>query len=268
MPNKISLPTKRLYAQIAATVVTNSYFLAPYLKYIPCPTLNCYACPLASFACPIGSLQHFAVIGVFPFFLLGILFAVGAVAGRWTCGYLCPFGLFQDLLARIRKAKLAVPDWLGWGRYASLLGLAIIIPALTKEPWFSKLCPAGTLEAGIPIVGATLFKVKLLGKFDPIFSMVGWFFALKLAILAAVIIAAVYIKRPFCRFICPMGAILGLFNRFSWHRIALDPSCTMDKGDYRKVCPVDLEIRKDPGSAKCIRCLQCTGCKGVSAGWK
>lgn len=260
----LNTATKRLYVQIAAVIVTNSYFLAPYLKYLPCPSLNCYACPAASFACPIGTLQHFVIIGAFPFLLLGILFLFGGLAGRWACGYLCPFGLFQDLLAKIRRAKLEMPTWLGWGRYVSLIGVAILIPAVTKEPWFSKLCPAGTLEAGIPIVGWAFFKTKALGQYSTILGMTGWLFWVKIVLLVGTIAAAIYIKRPFCRFICPLGAIFGLFNRVSLLQIKVNHHAPHLPADCRKLCPVDIDIRKDPVSAKCIRCMQCTKCPGVS----
>ncbi|MDP2808132.1 MAG: 4Fe-4S binding protein [bacterium] len=264
MFKNIILSAQRLYIQIAAVVITNSYFLAPYLKYLPCPSLNCYACPIANFACPIGSLQHFVIIGVFPFFLLGILFLVGGLIGRWSCGYLCPFGLFQDLLAKIKNVKLDMPSWLGWGRYVSLVGVAIIIPAITKEPWFSKLCPAGTLEAGIPIVGWAFFKTKALGQYSPILGMTGWLFWVKIVLLGGTIVAALYIKRPFCRFICPLGAIFGIFNRISLVQIEVDKNKVSPRVDYSKICPVDINICDDPVSAKCIRCMQCTKCPGVT----
>ncbi len=263
MFSKLTTRTKRLYVQIAAAVFTFSYFLAPILKYIPCPTLTCYACPLAVFACPIGTLQHFVIIGVFPFFLLGILFLVGAAVGRWTCGYLCPFGLFQDILARIRKKKLDPPSWLGWGRYVSLFGVAIIIPALTHEPWFSKLCPVGTIEAGVPYVAAALLKIKLPGQPFDALGMVGNLFWLKIFLLALTIAAAIYIKRPFCRYICPLGGIFGMFSRVSLLQIKVDQYETSEKVDCKKLCPVDMDITQDPASAKCIRCMQCTKCPGV-----
>jgi ferredoxin-type protein NapH len=262
--SSLSIQTKRLYIQLAATAVTNSYFLAPLFKYLPCPSLNCYACPLAAFACPVGTLQHFAIVGAVPFLLLGILFLIGALVGRWACGYLCPFGLFQDLLAKIKRKKLSMPSWLGWGRYASLFGLAIAIPIITGEPWFSKLCPAGTLEAGIPYVLGGIFKVNLPGQPAQIFAMIGSLFYIKLVITAGMVAAAIFIKRPFCRFICPLGAIFGVFNRVSLLRIRLAKNCSREKGDYRKICPVDIDIRDDAGSAKCVRCMQCIKCPGVS----
>jgi polyferredoxin len=263
MFSKLTTRTKRLYVQIAATVLTFSYFLAPVLKYIPCPTLTCYACPLSVFACPIGTLQHFVIVGVFPFFLLGILFLIGALVGRWVCGYLCPFGLFQDLLAKVRRKKFDPPSWLGWGRYVSLFGVAVIIPALTHEPWFSKLCPVGTIEAGIPYVAAALLKVKLPGQPFDALGMVGNLFWLKIFLLALTIVAAIHIKRPFCRFICPLGGIFGMFSRISLLQIKVDQFETSEKVDCKKLCPVDMDITHDPASADCIRCLQCTKCPGV-----
>ncbi len=267
MLQRLTIRTRRLYVQIAAAAITNSFFLAPVLKYIPCPSLNCYACPLASFACPVGTLQHFIIIGIFPFFLLGVLAVIGLVMGRWACGYLCPFGLIQDLLARVRRARTEIPSWLSYGRYLSLAILAVALPAFLGEPWFCKICPAGTLEAGLPIVGQAFLKTKLLGQYSQFWGMVGWLFALKLVLLAGFVAASLFVKRPFCRLVCPLGAIFGLFNRVSLAQLSYDRACDA-KADCRKVCPVDIDIRSDPSSPDCIRCMQCTVCPGVSSNVK
>ncbi len=264
MLKRLTIRTRRLYVQIAAAVLTNSFFLAPVMKYVPCPSLNCYACPLASFACPMGTLQHFVIIGLFPFLLLGIISIVGLVVGRWACGYLCPFGLLQDLLARLGKAKASLPGWASYGSYLSLALLVLALPLFLHEPWFCKLCPAGTLEAGLPIVGQAFFKAKLLGQYSQFWGMVGWLFAVKLAILALFMTASLKLKRPFCQAFCPLGAVFGLFNRISLLQISYDKSLD-GKGDCRKLCPVGIDIRRDASSPDCIRCLQCTVCLGVSS---
>jgi len=264
MLRRLSIRTKRLYAQIAAAIITNSFFLAPVLKYVPCPSLNCYACPLAAFACPVGTLQHFVIIGLFPFLLLGFLAIVGLFVGRWACGYLCPFGLLQDLLAKIRRAKPILPEWLSWGRYLSLLILTLALPALVKEPWFCKLCPAGTLEAGLPIVGQAFTKVKILGQYSQFWGMVGWLFLVKLVLMAGFFVASIIYRRPFCQTACPLGAIFGLFNRVSLLQLSYDRSCEA-RADCRKICPVGIDIRKDPSSPDCVRCMECTVCPGVSS---
>lgn len=264
MIRRLTIRTKRLYVQIAAAVITNSFFLAPLLKYVPCPSLNCYACPLAVFACPVGTLQHFIIIGLTPFFLIGFLAIVGLVLGRWSCAYLCPFGLIQDLLAKVRRARAALPEWASYGRYLSLLVLAIAMPAILNEPWFCKLCPAGTLEAGIPIVGQAFAKVKIFGQYSQFWEMVGWLFLVKLAILSGFITASLFYKRPFCQAACPLGAVFGIFNKISLLQLMYDQSCDT-KADCRKLCPVGIDIRNDTSSPDCIRCMQCTVCPGVSS---
>ncbi|HBE73673.1 MAG TPA: 4Fe-4S binding protein [candidate division Zixibacteria bacterium] len=264
MLKHLTIRTKRLYVQIAAAIITNSFFLAPVLKYVPCPSLNCYACPLAVFACPVGTLQHFIIIGLFPFFLLGFLAVIGLFVGRWACGYLCPFGLLQDLLAKIRRAKLILPEWLSWGRYLSLMVLAVALPALVHEPWFCKLCPAGTLEAGLPIVGQAFVKMKILDQYSQFWGMVGWLFLVKLVLLAGFFVTSIFFRRPFCQTACPLGALFGLFNRVSLLQLSCDRSCEA-KADCRKICPVNIDIRKDPSSPDCVRCMQCTACPGVTS---
>ncbi|MEW6188622.1 MAG: 4Fe-4S binding protein, partial [Actinomycetota bacterium] len=132
--------------QIFSSIFSNAYFLS-FLKFFPCPYLNCYACPLASFACPIGTIQHFAIIRSIPFLTIGILGMVGVLVGRMTCGWLCPFGFLQDLLARIPVPKLGIPDGLTYFRFLVLIFLVILIPLWVGEPWFSKLCPMGALQA-------------------------------------------------------------------------------------------------------------------------
>ncbi len=122
------------------------------LKSVCSPLLNCYACPSALFSCPIGTLQHFMVTGNVPYYGLGTLSVVGATVGRMTCGTLCPFGFLQDLLYKFRAWKVSIPVWTRYFRYAVLVGLVFLIPYLTHENWFSKLCPMGTLIGGLPWV--------------------------------------------------------------------------------------------------------------------
>ena len=121
------------------------------LKEYCTPTLNCYACPGAIFACPIGTIQHAAIVGgAIPAYVMGYLAAIGAVVGRMCCGWLCPFGFFQDLLYKVRSVKIAIPKALTYAKYLILAGLVFTASAIFQEPWFSKLCPDGILIAGIP----------------------------------------------------------------------------------------------------------------------
>lgn len=245
---------KRRVYQLISAMLANSHVTAPFTKGVCFPGINCYACPLAAVACPIGSLQHFAAIHVFPFYTVGILGMVGGVVGRMTCGWLCPFGFLQDLMFKISSIKIRLPGFLRYLKYILLVGLVIILPYVSGEPWFSKLCPAGALEAGIPLA--------LLD--EQIRRQIGTLFWLKVGILVAFLAAFVFIKRPFCRVFCPLGAIFSPFNAFSAYRLDFDGEECIHCDRCVKKCPVDIKVYENPNSAECIRCLECTDCVCVS----
>jgi polyferredoxin len=113
------------------------------------------------------------------------------------------------------------------------------------EPYFCKfLCPAGTLEAGLPLVLLNAAFRELAG---------GLFF-LKLALLAALVVFSVFVFRSFCRFICPLGAIYGLFNRHALWGIHRDRNLCTNCGTCARTCKMDTRIAND---RECIRCGNC-----------
>jgi len=228
------------------------------LKGFCVPFLACYACPTAITSCPIGTIQHFMAIGAVPWLVIGGLVMVGAVLGRLTCGWLCPFGLVQDLLYRVPATKMAVPGQLRFVKYAVLIIGVIILPLATKEHWFSQVCPAGTLFAGIPWV----IWNPTDGSGQPTLPPLGWLFAVKVSILAALLALFVTTKRPFCRVLCPLGAILSLFGGLSLVRMQVSSSCKRCN-QCQKSCPVDHAVWEDPNSGECIRCLACMRCPSV-----
>ena len=216
-------PKKRLSfqrtVQLISAVLLNGYaagfqkgrIFTGGTKAVCVPVLNCYSCPGALGACPIGSLQA-AVGGVkhhFPFYVLGLLMLFGVVLGRVACGLLCPFGLVQDLLHKIPVPKLNVPRRIDrparYLKYAVLLVLVILLPAfaVTKTgitpPYFCQyVCPAGTLGGGIPLMIADPALRKLAG------GLFSW----KALVLAVVVAASMFIHRPFCRYLCPLVRVL------------------------------------------------------------
>lgn len=261
----------RRMTQALSALAINPYFFyfssrALYggeLKKICIPGLNCYACPLTLFSCPIGSLQHSLRLlsgklgGVKAHFarglgaliyVLGSIGLVGAVVGRMPCGWICPFGLLQDLLYKIPAPKFGLPRLIRRGRYLFLFVLAIAAPLLTGVSWFSRLCPAGSLEGGV-----VLKLAPPLGGLPA----TRWFFWLKIAILVGFLVWFVFSKRPFCRAVCPLGTMLGTCNSLSFYRLKVDGERCDSCGKCRRVCPMDIDIFEDPDSAECIRCLEC-----------
>ena len=230
------------------------------LKHFCVPGMNCYSCPGALGACPIGSLQ--AVLNErhrrFPFYVLGFLLAVGAFVGRFICGWLCLFGLIQELLYKIPTPKLKIPERvdhaLRYMKYVILVVLVIALPLLFRsqygagEPFFCKyLCPVGTLEGGVPQV--------LLN--DVLRPTLGWLFRWKMLILILCILASIFIYRPFCKYMCPLGAFYSLFQKISIIRVKVDKASCTGCGACRRACGMGVDPHKNPNSAECIRCGEC-----------
>ncbi len=258
---------RRTAVQAAGLILLNPYFsyfssrviYQGEAKYVCAPGLNCYACPMAVFSCPIGGLQlaftrmslkvrDFASgLGVL-LYVVGFVGLLGAVLGRIPCGWICPFGFLQDLLYKVPTPKWRLPRRINLGRYAFLAILAIAVPFFTATSWFSRLCPAGALEGGV--------FLKAVPPDTPL-PEAGWFFWLKMGILAGFLVWMVFTRRPFCRAVCPLGAMLGLLNRVSLYGMAVDDGKCTSCGRCREVCPVDIEIHEDPNSPDCIRCLEC-----------
>jgi polyferredoxin len=252
--NKVSIV--RRIAQFISAIGINSYIpdiknFSIYqgsTKSLCAPGLNCYACPFARTSCPIGSLQHFVVIRQFPYYILGYIGLVGIAFGRAFCGWLCPFGLLQELIKKITSFRLKIKQSWGILKYVVLL---VMIPVVyfTNEPWFCKLCPAGTIEGTFPIMLSPLWT--------ELSKLITFRFFIKLAIAIVFILLFVVIRRPFCRYMCPLGAMWGLFNKISFVRMKVDNSRCLKCDLCQEVCPMDIKIYEDPNHFDCIRCLKC-----------
>ncbi len=229
-------------------------------KYICVPGMNCYSCPGALGACPIGSLQ--ATLNARDYrislYVTGLLVIFGTILGRFVCGFLCPFGLLQDLLYKISFVKkirrLPGEKCLRYLRFVFLFVFVLILPAFVAdfmgfgEPWFCKwICPVGSLEGGIPLV---LLNTAMR-------SAAGFIFRWKAAILIVTLLSSLIIYRPFCRYICPLGAIYGIFNKFSFYQIRIDSKKCVSCGLCQTVCKLDIPVYEKPDSMDCIRCGDC-----------
>jgi len=250
----------RRWVQLASFLFANSFFLSRF-KGFCYPVLNCWACPSANFSCPIGALQNssssarLALRGeapwtaVIPIYVLGTLLLFSSLFGRMMCGWLCPFGWFQELLGRLGP-KLRTAPWSRYLRYVVLVGLVFVVPYLTSEAWFSKLCPMGAIEGGLP---QPLLRPELR-------SQIGLMWWVKMAILAVTIGAAIVWRRPFCSVICPLGAIFALAHRWSAWRIDYDRDACTDCMICVEACPQGLDPRREVNSHACIGCLECEKC--------
>ena len=192
-----------------------------------------------------------------PFWALGFLFLFGSLLGRFVCGWLCPFGLVQDLLHKIplfrKRKRLPFHRVLKYGKYAVLIllvgiGSAFLFSGFAKVPAFCKyLCPSGTLLGALPLLGAN----------EALRSQAGWLFSWKAAVLLAVVVLSVKVYRPFCQYLCPLGAIYGWFNRFSLVQIHWEAEQCVHCGACQTACPVDLSLEEISKSPECIRCGKC-----------
>ena len=261
----------RIYMQVHAFIAANMYmaFLKTKqvyqgsLKSVCVPFLNCQSCPSAFFSCPIGIFQHFMTIHKIPYTLLGFLCAIGMLIGSMACGWLCPFGLFQDFLYKFRSFKIKIPKQLSMLRYFFLLFLVILIPIVTHETWFSKLCPMGTLQAAIPWAAWNpIVPAYQESAVSP--QSLGTLFVIKLLILMFFIVLFIISKRPFCRTVCPLGAIFGLFNKISIMKLKVNTKDCKSCHNCSDSCVVDLNVGDDPNDSTCVRCLKCLKCENVN----
>ena len=256
----------RGWIQAAATLVSNinlhnfvkGGIYQGNLKKFCVPGLNCYSCPAASGACPIGSFQ--AVVGSskfsFSYYITGFLILMGVLLGRFICGFLCPFGWLQDLLHKIPGPKFSTEKLraLTYVKYVVLVLAVVLLPVLVVndvgmgDPFFCKyICPQGVLEGAIPLSAVN----------SGIRAALGTLFTRKMIILAAVIILGVLFYRPFCKWICPLGAFYGLMNRVSLLGIKVDEHRCVSCGKCAKACKMDVDVTRSPNSAECIRCGKC-----------
>jgi polyferredoxin len=227
------------------------------------PGLNCYSCPAAAVSCPVGAIQFF-LAGArhsVSYFVSGFLLVTGVSFGRFVCGYVCPMGLLQDLIFRLKTPKIKLQlKFVRYIKYMVLLLFVILLPLLVLNelsglgsPWFCKyICPSGTIFAAVPLLAANDF----LGE------LVSWQFTMKLVIASALLILAAPIYRFFCRALCPLGAFYSLFNGIAFVKMRCDKEKCVSCGSCREACQIKIDPVEQPNSPECVRCGMCkNACK-------
>lgn len=253
---------RRLAIQGVAALIQNAHFKGFFtgqiyrggLKAVCVPGLNCYSCPGAVGACPIGSLQN-SLSGVsfrLPYYVLGLLIFFGALLGRTVCGFLCPFGLLQDLLNKIpfpKKIRTFRGDRkLRKLKYVVLAVLVIAVPSFVRlTPAFCKyVCPSGTLSGVLLALADTR-----------LYSVLGSAFAWKISILVLIVILSIMIYRPFCKYLCPLGAVYAPFNKAAVLHMSCDGASCVSCGACAEACCMGVDPSDDPNDTECIRCGAC-----------
>ena len=251
---------KRRLTQVVCALLYNCNFIGfakgsifqGEVKGTCVPGLNCYSCPGAIGACPLGSLQSALVSAKYRFnyYVLGLLLLFGVILGRVVCGFLCPFGLIQELLYKIPTKKAKKGTWsqvLSYLKYIILIVFVIAIPLIMNAPGFCKyICPAGTLEGGVFLV-ATQEKLRLL---------IGFLFSWKIGLMFVILISSVFIFRSFCRFLCPLGAIYSLFHKVSVCGVKVDEDKCIGCNICVRECKMDVT---KVGDRECVHCGECAG---------
>ena len=266
------MPTKRRLIQVYSALLYNANLKGFFdgkiykggSKNACVPGLNCYSCPGAVGSCPLGALQNaLSESGTrAPTYVIGIIVLFGLLLGRTICGFLCPVGLGQELLYKIKTPKLKksrATRVLSYFKYIVLVALVIVVPLVYFAPGFCEyICPAGTLEGGIGLL-SNKANEGLMAILGPLFT---W----KFILLVLIVIGSIFVFRIFCRFLCPLGALYGFFCKIALLGVKLDKNKCTDCGLCIGVCKMDT---KKVGDHECIQCGECISvCPSKAISWK
>ncbi len=281
-------------------------FGRPYPDGLTVPTFSCYYASGRTATCVIWQLQSY----LFPDFgtssvyttsglerlaiATGLLILMSIIFGRFLCGWICPFGLYMDLLTRLRKA-LKIKHWtlsdrtneaLRQGRYliiaaflilSAILGMRAIagVELISEtelgrylEIPFCQICPAKPLfvlvEGALGFMNVDYMLSQTIGDF----ALTGWYLtSINIIVLSVVTGGSFMIRRLWCR-ICPLGGLIAIFSRFGpFKKISLikltkvEEKCTKC-GICKRVCPPQVtEVYDAKGGdvtvSSCILCFRC-----------
>ncbi len=237
-------------------------------KFACVPGFNCYSCPGAVGACPLGSIQNaLASTGnQAGWYVLGIISLFGVILGRTICGWLCPLGLIQELLHKIPTPKIKksrITRVFTWLKYILLAVFVVALPLWyglehnMPLPGFCKyICPAGTFEGAMGLLSNPANTPK--------FAMLGILFTRKFIIMLGIGLLCIFCYRSFCRFICPLGAIYGFFNRFNIVGVKVDESRCNHCGSCVRSCGMDVRHVGDHECINCGKCMEVCAQKAIS----
>ena len=247
------LQRKRLLSQLIFLLISN---LGARFKTGLCyPFLYCHACPYSIAGCPIGIIEHAIYKKHFNLFLLLypilMIASLSMIIGRAICGWMCPIGSLQRITSTERLTKLSrkiphsIERFLRYAKYINLILFVFLTPHFLGF-MFTDICPIGFLVGTIPL------SILYPGRFSP-----NEFFPFALMVFIAFIILIFLFNRGWCKFFCPVGAFIGLFNKVSLLRIEVDKSKCVHCNACIKVCPMGVDVPNVERSRECILCGRC-----------
>jgi len=256
----MKLKLKRLISQFFFLISANlgAFGLKTGFCY---PFFYCHACPVSTSACPLRAIE----VGVFQkdfkwkliLFPILILGTVGVLFGRAVCAWACPIGLLQRGTGKVaRKLKTNYPffnrlgtikfePYLRYIKYIIILTLVVLTPILIGF-MFTDICPVGVLTGTVPIM------ILNPGLYIPTFY---FFIAIIIFILFFILIFTV--ERGWCRYFCPVGAILAPFNKISLYQVSVDKDRCIHCNACSEVCPMGIDIPNMYRDPECILCGKC-----------
>ena len=279
----------RHICQFASLILIYAAFVQIQASWIPLPVLACLGTTSRRIACGIGVIFWALSHNIVPIVSVGILLTLGALLGRTFCGWVCPFGLVQDIAGYVKRKHYPITPKgdreLSYIRFALLavallLSLSLFIahftsPAtettyrrafrLADDSLVCLLCPASPFFVSLPPLLyqlATAIPAAIKGlpaawptvPRDPLF----WF---RIGLLAAILWASVELPRFWCKYLCPLGALLHLIGRHSLLGIRCDRSRCLRCGICARSCPMRLRPFAAPEpvftDGDCIYCLRC-----------
>jgi polyferredoxin len=216
--------------------------------------------------CPFGGLETlytFVTTGAFVphvhaanvVLALAVL-ALAFLARGAFCGWICPLGFLQDLVAGLAAAvQRRIP--------AAHRGMRAL--RRTAAPLAVLDRPLRLLKYAVlawALWGAAVFGVMVFRDVDPWIALldIGRESAgFGLVILAVTLVGALFVDRPWCRYACPLGAANGLVARFSPLRLERSASACVDCNLCTRSCPMGIDVAKAATitSVDCIGCLEC-----------
>lgn len=274
MEGFLKITIKRRITQFVSLILLNSRFAETGFStgWLCIPVLNCGACAVSWLGCPIGLMSDKIAFHAFPLLVLGIVFGIAVLAGRFLCGWVCPMGLLQDLLYKIPMLKIRLPSFLRYLKYVFLL-LAVVAVAyfIGKEPpfagldnsepaetpakyllFFCRYCPTAALEVALP-------DMIRFSDYLPNAERI-----LRFSVLAIVIVLAVMNHRSFCKIMCPIGAMVALGNKISLFSLRFNRDKCIDCLKCSRECCMDVNVHDRGKDGKtvsrhgeCIECLKC-----------